>query len=130
METVKQYPNVIVDTNSTMGFLSILRFYEFLEWAKNYKFIDKVQSVYALERPAHFQVKNLPQKIKDNLIPKYSDWPHIQKMLQQPNDEYGEPEELKNTFNYLLAQDDYYKGTKYEKNLFEVFPELEEFYTP
>tara|TARA_B100000424_G_scaffold181651_1_gene140561 strand:+ start:5608 stop:6900 length:1293 start_codon:yes stop_codon:yes gene_type:complete len=130
METVKQYPNVTVDTNSTMGFLSILRFYEFLEWAKNYKFIDKVQSVYALERPAHFQVKNLPQKIKDNLIPKYSDWPHIQKMLQQPNDEYGEPEELKNTFNYLLAQDDYYKGTKYEKNLFEVFPELEEFYTP
>tara|TARA_Y100000992_G_scaffold288457_1_gene242159 strand:- start:1258 stop:2535 length:1278 start_codon:yes stop_codon:yes gene_type:complete len=128
METVKQYDNVVVDTNSTMGFLSILRFYEFLEWAENYKYIDRVQSVYALERPPHFQVKNLPQKIKDNLIPKYENWPHIQKMLMQPHDKFGEPKELKNTFNYLLAQDDYYRGTKYEKNLFEVFPELEEFY--
>jgi len=128
IETVKAFENVIVDTNSTMSFLSILRFYEFLEWAENYKLIDKVQSVYALERPSHFQVKNLPEKIKNNLIPKYKNWPHIQKMLMQPRDKFGEPKELNNTFNYLLIQDDYYRGTKYEKNLFEVFPELEEFY--
>ena len=128
IETVKAFDNVIVDTNSTMSFLSILRFYEFLEWAENYKFIDKVQSIYALERPPHFQVKNLPQEIKDSLIPKYKNYPDIQKMLMQPKDKYGEPVELNNTFNYLLTQDEYYKGTKYEKNLFEVFPELQEFY--
>ena len=49
-------------------------------------------------------------------------------MLMQPHDKYGEPEQLNHTFNYLLKQDEYYKGTKYEKNLFEVFPELKEFY--
>ena len=130
IKVVKEYPNVIVDTNSTMGFLSILRFYEFLEWAENFELIDKIQSVYALERPPNFQVKNLPQKIKDNLIPKYEKWPHIQKMLKQPSDKFGTSEALKDTFEYLLKQDNYYKGTKYEKNLFEVFPELEEFYVP
>ena len=130
IKVVKEYPNVIVDANSTMGFLSILRFYEFLEWAENFELIDKIESVYALERPPNFQVKNLPQKIKDNLIPNYEKWPHIQKMLKQPSDRFGTPESLKDTFEYLLKQDNYYKGTKYEKNLFEVFPELEEFYVP
>ena len=61
------------------------------------------------------QKKNLPQKIKDNLIPKYEKWSHIQKMLKQPSDKYGTPEALKDTFEYLLKQDNYYKGTKYEK---------------
>ena len=51
-------------------------------------------------------------------------------MLKQPSDKYGTPEALKDTFEYLLKQDNYYKGTKYEKNLFEVFPELQEFYVP
>jgi len=130
LKTVRAYPNVTVDTNAVMGFLSILRFYEFLEWKEKTDLIHKHLSVYALERPAHFQVRNLPQKIKDILIPKYEKYPHVQKMLQQPPDQYGTPEALQQTFKYLLDIDDYYKGTKYEKNLFEVFPELEEFYTP
>lgn len=130
IKIVRQFPNVTVDCNCTMGFLSILRFYEFLEWKEETDLLAKHASVYALERPRHFQVRNLPQKIKDNLIPKYEKYPHIQKMLQQPPDEFGTPEALQQTFKYLLTQDEYYKGTKFEKNLFEVFPELEEFYIP
>lgn len=130
IKIVKQFPNVTVDCNCTMGFLSILRFYEFLEWKEETDLLAKHASVYALERPRHFQVRNLPQKIKDNLIPKYEKYPHIQKMLQQPPDEFGTPEALQQTFRYLLKQDEYYKGTTFEKNLFEVFPELEEFYIP
>ena len=130
IKIVKQFPNVTVDCNCTMGFLSILRFYEFLEWKEETDLLAKHASVYALERPRHLQVRNLPQKIKNNLILKYEKYPHIQKMLQQPHDEFGTPEALQQTFRYLLKQDEYYKGTKFEKNLFEVFPELEEFYIP
>lgn len=128
---VNKFPNVVVNVNAVMGFLSILRFYEFLEWhEQHYDIIEESLSVYALEYPPKFQVKNLPQKIKDNLIPKYEKWPHIQKMLMQPADEHGDEKGLQATFEYLLKGDEYYKGTKYEKNLFEVFPELEEFYKP
>lgn len=106
------------------------KIYEVLEWKENTDLLHKHLSVYALERPKHFQVRNVPQKIKDMLIPKYEKYPHILKMLQQPPDEYGTPEALQQTFKYLLDSDNYYKGTKYEKNLFEVFPELKEFYMP
>ena len=129
--TVKKFPNVVVDVNSVMGFLSILRYYEFLEFMKdNEDLIEPKLSVYCLEYPPHLQVRNLPQKIKDDLIPKYKDWPDIQAMLKQPNDGFGTVSQLQHTFKYLLTQDEFYKGTKHEKNLFEVFPELEEHYKP
>lgn len=130
IKTVKKFPNVVVDTNAVMGFLSILRFYEFVEWKEKSGLLDKHLSVYALENPPHLQVRNLPQKIKDNLIPKYSNMPALQEMLRQPPDEYGTEEALQQTFKYLLDGDEYYKGTEYELNLFDVFPELEEFYKP
>ena len=62
------------------------------------------------------------------MIPKYKGYPDIQAMLQQPPDKFGDDISLQKTLNYFLTGDEYYKGTKYEKNLFEVFPELEEFY--
>lgn len=131
IKTVTEFPNVRVNVNAVMGFLSILRFYEFLEWHKdNYDLIEEKLSVYALEYPQHFQVRNLPQKIKDDLIPKYKDWPDLQAMLKQPSDQYGTEEALQKTLKYFLDGDEYYKGTKYELNLFDVFPELEEFYNP
>ena len=129
--TVKKFPNVVVDVNSVMGFLSILRYYEFLEFMEDNKdLIDPIPSVYCLEYPPHLQVRNLPQKIKDDLIPKYEKWPDIQAMLKQPNDGFGTTAQRQQTFKYLLTQDEFYKGTKHEKNLFEVFPELEEYYKP
>ena len=131
IKIVKQFPNVTVNVNAVMGFLSILRFHEFLEWRKdNFHLIEEKISVYALEFPRHFQVKNLPQKIKEDLILKYHEWPDIQAMLKQPAEEYGTEQALQETFEYLLKGDAYYKGTKYEKNLFEVFPELKKYYSP
>ena len=64
IKVVKKYPNVIVDANSTMGFLSILRFYEFLEWAENFELIDKIQSVYALEKTTKLSSKKFASKNK------------------------------------------------------------------
>ena len=38
--------------------------------------------------------------------------------------------DIQDTFDYLLAADEYYNGTKWEMQLFDVFPELEEYYIP
>jgi len=42
-----------------------------------------------------------------------------------------EPEpgiDIQEVFDYLLKGDKYYTGTKWEMHLFDVFPELEEYY--
>jgi len=36
--------------------------------------------------------------------------------------------DFQDTLNYMLKQDRAYKGTKWEMNLFDVFPELKEFH--
>ena len=68
----------------------------------------------------------LPQKIKTKLIPLYEDFPDIQNVLMENSHGLGHQDAL----DYLLMQDNKYKGTKWEMHLFEVFPELEEFYNP
>ena len=78
-----------------------------------------------IERPKSLRVHNLPRKLKDQLIPKYKDWPDIQAALRMDE----EPDnDFQDTLNYMLKQDKAYKGTKWEMNLFDVFPELKEYY--
>ena len=78
-----------------------------------------------IERPKSLRVNNLPRKLKDELIPKYEGWPDIQaalRMNEEPDNDFQD------TLNYMLKQDRAYKGTKWETNLFDVFPELKEYY--
>ena len=70
---------------------------------------------------------NLPIEIKTDLIPKYKDWPDIQAALRMPADPNID---IQDVFAYLLKADEYYKGTKWESHLFDVFPELEKYYIP
>jgi hypothetical protein len=42
-----------------------------------------------------------------------------------PEDENND---FQDTLNYMLQQDKAYEGTKWESHLFDVFPELKEFY--
>ena len=78
-----------------------------------------------IERPKSLRVNNLPRKLKDQLIPKYKGWPDIQAALRMDE----EPDnDFQDTLNYMLKQDKAYKGTKWETNLFDVFPELKEFH--
>ena len=49
------------------------------------------------------------------------------KALERPADE---DVNIQDTFAYLIKQDKYYKGTKWECTLFDVFPELEKYYDP
>ena len=120
----RRYDNVNVDFNGLVSFLSVMRFYEVIDWCLENPIIDTINWA-MLETPKHLRVNNLPKKIKDNLIPKYKQWPDIQAALELPAEEDIDIQEV---FDYLLKQDEYYKGTKWEMNLFNVFPELKEFY--
>jgi uncharacterized Fe-S cluster-containing radical SAM superfamily protein len=126
IEIAKQYPNVVVDFNGLVSFLSVMRFYEVIDWCKENPVINQLNWA-MVEYPVHLRPNNLPQPIKDKLIPKYKDWPDIIACLEMPQD----PDvDIQDTFDYLLRTDNFYTGTKWESHLFDVFPELEEFYIP
>tara|TARA_X000001036_G_scaffold196150_1_gene184856 strand:+ start:3398 stop:4918 length:1521 start_codon:yes stop_codon:yes gene_type:complete len=127
VEICKKYPNIVVDFNGLVSFLSVMRFYEVIDYClERPQLVDQINWA-MLDNPVHLRVNNLPEKIKQNLIPKYEKWPDIQAALRKPADEEVN---IQDTFQYLLKQDNFYKGTKWESHLFEVFPELEEFYDP
>ena len=133
-EYCRRYDNVNVDFNGLVSFLSVMRFYEVIDFCLDTKrttkdgkeepLIDSINWA-LLETPKHLRVNNLPEKIKKDLIPKYERFPDIQFALKM------EPEpdiDIQDVFDYLLKGDEYYTGTKWEMHLFDVFPELEEYY--
>jgi hypothetical protein len=123
-----KYDNVDADFNGLVSFLSVMRFYEVIDWCmtEGKDMIDQVNWA-MLESPPLLRTNNLPQKIKDDLIPKYKGWPDIQEALRMPAEEGLDIQEV---FDYLLDADKYYEGTKWELHLFDVFPELKEHYIP
>lgn len=124
VELCGQFDNAVVDFNGLVSFLSVMRFYEVVDWCKDHPVIDQLNWA-MLENPPHLRTNNLPQELKDELIPKYEEWPDIQAALSRP----PEPDvDLQDIFDYLLLQDKYYEGTRWEMSLFDVFPELEKFY--
>ena len=56
----------------------------------------------------------------------YEGYPDIQNVLKESNHGHSHQDAL----DYLMLFDNKYKGTKWEMNLFDVYPELEEFYNP
>ena len=121
-----KYSNVVVDFNGLISFLSVMRFYEVVDWCKENPVIDQLNWAH-VDSPKHLRANNLPRKIKDALIPKYTEWPDIVASLEMDAD----PDiDIQNIFDYLLKVDKHYEGTKWETHLFDVFPELEEFYDP
>ena len=103
-----------------------MRFYEVIDWVKENPVLDQLNWA-MIDKPKHLRPNNLPEKIKKSLIPKYKDWPDIVAALKRPAD----PDvDLQNVFDYMLKADKFYEGTKWESHLFDVFPELEEYYDP
>ena len=113
-----------IDFNGLVSFFSVLRFYKVIEYCRNSDNINQLNwSIISV--PKQLMVNNLPQRIKDSLIPKYKDWPDITAALKLPADPNFN---INDVFDYMLQQDKYYEGTKHELHLFEVYPELEEYY--
>ena len=113
-----------VDVNSVVTCFSVLRFDEVIKYCAENPGIRSAGWL-MIERPKSLRVNNLPRKLKDELIPKYEGWPDIQAALRMDE----EPDnDFQDTLNYMLQQDKAYVGTKWESHLFDVFPELKEYY--
>ena len=125
IDTVLEYPNVNVNINGTISFLSVLRFYRLIEWAKSN---DKIEQVNwsNIRGPEKLCANVLPQELKDELIPKYEGFPDIQNVLKEDNGGLHHQD----TIDYLLKMDKHYTGTKWEYHLFDTYPELEKYHTP
>lgn len=126
IDICSKYDNVVVDFNGLVSFLSVLRFYEVIDWCKERPIINQLNWAF-VEKPPHLDPRNLPKKLKEQLIPKYRDWPDIIAALEMEPDPRVD---IQDVFDYLLKADEFYKGTKWEMHLFDVFPELKEYYIP
>lgn len=125
-KSVLKYPNVIININGTITFLSVLRFYELIEWfEENSPMFDQINWS-NIRSPSKLCANVLPDEIKESLIDKYQNFPDIVNVLKEDN--HGL--EYHDTLDYLLMMDKRYEGTKWEMNLFDIYPELEEFYIP
>ena len=69
-----EFDNVVVDFNGLVTNLSVLRFYEIIDWVKENPVIDQLNWA-MIDKPTHFRPNNLPEEIKQKLIPKYEKWP-------------------------------------------------------
>ena len=127
IEACSKFDNVILNLNSTLSVPGILRFHEIIEYADKNPFISG-GSHWLIQSPAQLRINNLPKPLKDGLIPHYKDNPKYAdivkalKMPQEPDANFNE------VCNYLMKGDEAYRGTKWEMELFDVWPELEEFY--
>ena len=124
IKEVKKFPNVTVNINGAISFLSVLRFYELIEWIDKNKTLFKQINWSNIRNPKKLCANVLPDEIKKKLIPKYKGFPDIQQLLEESNDGLH----YQDTLDYLLMNDKYYKGTKWETHLFDVFPELEPYH--
>ena len=123
IKAVKQYPNVQINVNGTISFLSVLRFYELINWFDENKKLFKQINWSNIRGPAKLCANVLPDDLKKKLIDKYKNFPDIQNVLREDNGGLS----YLDTIDYLLKIDKYYKGTKWEANLFDVFPELKKY---
>ena len=102
-----EFDNVVVDFNGLVTNLSVLRFYEIIDWVKENPVIDQLNWA-MIDKPTHFRPNNLPEEIKQKLIPKYEKWPDIVAALKRPAD----PDfDIQNLFDYMLKADRFYEGT-------------------
>ena len=122
IESIYKYPNVKINVNGAISFLSVLRFYELIKWfdENNHMFTQINWS--NIRYPKKLCANMLPTKLKESIIPKYEGFPDIQNLLRESGGNFQE------TLDYLHMVDKRYEGTKWEMKLFDVFPELEEYY--
>lgn len=123
IKTLYKYPNVKLNVNGAISFLSVLRFHELIKWFDDNNHMFTQINWSNIRYPLKLRASVLPEKIKQDLIPKYKGFPDIQNLLKEETT-VG----YKDAIDYLLMVDKRYKGTKWEMNLFDVFPELKEYY--
>ena len=81
---------MFVNINGAISFLSVLRFHELIAWFKdNQDLFDQINWS-NIRGPEKLCANMLPEKIKQELIPKYEGFPDIQQLLrEEPIQKYG-----------------------------------------
>ncbi len=113
---MKERKNSRVNVHSVISFLSVLQNYKLIDYLKE-KGIPHTS--YIIEYPKILQVKNLPYEIKQELIPKYKNFPNIVRALEKEQD----VEAFIKTIEYCQALD-----KAHGHNLFDLHPELKPYY--
>ena len=115
IEKLKTYSNVGIGISNTVSMLSVLQHTQF-----NKKYFEFNPHYFVLTQPTYLNIKHLPDKIKDKLLTEI-DHDNIVNMLKQPRDD----KEFQKAIKYCLELDLLYKR---KKGVFDLWPELKEYY--
>ena len=75
IKTLQQYPNVQINVNGTISFLSVLRFDELINWFDENKKLFNQINWSNIRGPAKLCANVLPDDLKKKLIDKYKNLP-------------------------------------------------------
>ena len=116
IRVMKSRKNSRVNVHSVISFLSVLQNYRLIDYLKEKEI---PHTFYIIEYPKILQVKNLPKEIKEELIPKYKDYPNIVRALEKEQD----VDQFIKTIEYCQALD-----KLHNHSLFDLHPELKPYY--
>ena len=119
---LNKIPNVQVKINSVVTFFSVLHLYELYTLFPNYL------HHWEPTQDTNLKANNLPDDIKDKLIPIYKSIPHLEgitDILKLLPDKNFQPKEI---YKYCIEKDEKYKDTQWEMNLWDIFPEIKPHY--
>ena len=127
IELCSKFDNVIINVNSTLSIPGILRFHEISDWMDSNPHVQG-SNYWIIKDPSQMRINNLPAPLKQKILPYYEHDPRYADIVAA----LKLPPENDVNFNalikYLKTGDEAYRGTKWEMELFDLFPELEEFY--
>jgi len=122
IKMLNKHKNVDIELNSVVTFFSVLHLYKLNKLSVNNTLFN--HNWWRIDMPAQMKANNLPDNIKDILIPIYEDIPHLKEiatLLRMPPEPDFNAVEL---YKYCQAMDASYKGTQWEMDVLDVFPEL------
>ena len=110
---LKQH-KISISVSATVTFLSILRYNDLIKYTKDWNiYLD----YFILNTPDFLSIQHLPNKIKDRLMVEFRYYDDIYNVLDQPRDE----DKFQKALKYCIELDR-------KQNLFDLFPELKEYY--
>ncbi len=124
IKTMQQFPNLGFCITTALTNLSVLRYYELLQWADSNSVIDKF--ITTVSDPSELTSFVLPASIKRKLLPIYEklsvDHPTANVCVEICKDETDYSDKFKQAIHWCI-QHDKLRTT----NIFDVFPELKEY---
>jgi MoaA/NifB/PqqE/SkfB family radical SAM enzyme len=124
IKTVLEFPNVRININGVINFLSVIRFYELIEWAEANDDWLSMMNWSEIRNPKLLAANVLPYDLKQELIPKYDNFPDIQQVLREDNGGLS----YQDTFDYLLRMDLRYRNSDFKGSLWDLYPELKPYW--